>query len=180
MKKIVNKIIFKISRIIFNYSSSFIFWLPFKNIRKYYLKFFVHSMGKDVYVGRNLDVRNPFMIDIGDDVVINKHVILDGRHGLSIGNHVDIAQEACIWTKHHDYNDPKHSGIGAKTIIEDYCWICHRAILLPGLKVSKGSVVACGAVLTKNTTPLTVVGGIPAKKIAERHNPLTYMLKDLI
>ena len=170
----------KIFRRLFYYSYGFVFWLPFKGIRRYYLKLFVHSMGKDIYVGRNIDVRNPSLIDIGNDIVINKKVLLDGRHGLIIGNHVDIAQEACIWSRHHDYNDPKHSGIGAKVIIEDYCWICHRAIVLPGVKVSKGSVVACGAVLTKDTEPITVVGGIPAKKIADRNNPLTYMLKDLI
>lgn len=74
----------KIFRRLFYYSCGFVFWLPFKGIRRYYLRLFVHSMGKDIYVGRNIDVRNPSLIDIGNDVVINIKVLLNGRHGLKL------------------------------------------------------------------------------------------------
>jgi acetyltransferase-like isoleucine patch superfamily enzyme len=53
-------------------------------------------------------------------------------------------------------------------IIEDYVWICSRAIILPGVRIGKGAVVASGSVVTKDVEPWDVVGGVPAKKIAER------------
>ena len=60
--------------------------------------------------------------------------------------------------------------IGAETMIEDYVWICSRSILLPGVHIGEGAVIASGAVVTKDVEPYTVVGGIPAKKIGERKN----------
>ena len=58
--------------------------------------------------------------------------------------------------------------------IEDYAWICSRAIILPNVTIGKGAVVASGAVVTKNVDAYTVVGGIPAKKIADRNTDLEY------
>lgn len=66
-------------------------------------------VGEKVCLLRNLDIRKLRNIEIGNDVVINKKVILDGRGGtLKIGNHVDIAQETVIWTLGHDVNGLKH------------------------------------------------------------------------
>lgn len=50
----------------------------------------------------------------------------------------------------------------------DYCWICSRAIVLPGVNIGEGAVVAAGAVVCKDVEPWSVVGGVPAKKIGER------------
>lgn len=47
----------KIFRRLFYYSCGFVFWLPFKGIRRYYLRLFVHSIGKDIYVGRNNNIK---------------------------------------------------------------------------------------------------------------------------
>ena len=62
-------------------------------------------------------------------------------------------------------------------VIEDYVWIASRATILPGVTIGKGAVVACGAVVTKDVEPMTVVGGVPARKIGERINLLEYELK---
>ncbi|WP_454803358.1 hypothetical protein [Mucilaginibacter phyllosphaerae] len=85
-----------------------------------------------------------------------------------------------IWTLHHDYNSPYFAQAGAAVTIKDYAWICSRAIILPGVTVGKGAVVAAGAVVTKNVADYSVVGGAPAKKIADRHTGLVYDLGDHI
>ena len=54
------------------------------------------------------------------------------------------------------------------TLIEDFVWIGSRSIILPGVKIGEGAIVAAGAVVTKDVLPYTVVGGIPAKQIAIR------------
>lgn len=48
------------------------------------------------------------------------------------------------------------------------CWIGHRAIILPGLTIGNGAVVAAGAVVTKDVTPYTVTAGVPAKPVSKR------------
>ena len=64
--------------------------------------------------------------------------------------------------------------IGAQTTIDDYAWICSRSIILPGIHIGEGAVVASGAVVTKDVEPYSVVGGIPAKKIGKRNPNLNY------
>lgn len=154
----------------------FIMSIPLHFIRKAYFRKIVVSCGEHVYIGRNVDIMNPSGIIIGDYVVINKRVLLDGRNHLVIGNNVDIAQETNIWTLQHDFNDDYHSCKGGETYICDYVWLCSRCIILPGVKVGRGAVVACGAVVTKDVQEMYVVGGVPAKKIAERESGLQYTL----
>ena len=150
--------------------------LPMRFLRTWYFRLFVKSCGGGVFVGRHIDLRAPWGITIGNNVVINKRVLLDGRHGLEIGSNVDIAQDVYIWSRHHDYNDDYHSGVGAKTVIGDYVWLCARSNILPGVTVERGAVVATGAVVTRDVPPMAVVGGIPAKTIMERKSKLLYQL----
>ncbi|WP_461453691.1 acyltransferase [Mucilaginibacter sp.] len=100
--------------------------------------------------------------------------------GLTIGNNVNISTQVVIWTLHHDYNSPDFAQAGSPVIIEDYVWLCSRAIILPGVTIGEGAVVAAGAVVTKNVEPYTVVGGVPAKYIAKRNTNLNYDLGNAI
>lgn len=149
---------------------------PFHIIRYAFFRKIVKSCGKHVYIGRNVDIRRPSRIVIGDHVVINSRVLLDGRNWLVIGNNVDIAQEVNIWTMQHDYNDDYHSCVGGETYIDDYVWLGSRCTILPGVKVGRGAVVACGAVVTKDIQEMNVVGGVPARILAERKSGLLYTL----
>ena len=81
-----------------------------------------------------------------------------------------------IWTMQHKVNDPDFGGESAPVIIGDYAWISCRTVLLPGVRVGEGAVVAAGAVVTKDVEPYAIVGGVPAKKIGERSQGLRYRL----
>lgn len=164
----------KIIRSIWGLTADFIMELPFRAVRTLYCKLFFKSMGKNVYIGKGLDIREPSKICIGNNVCIGKRVVLDGRNGLNISNNVDIAQECCLWSTQHNYNDDFHSLEGEEIIIEDYVWLCTRSTILPGITIRKGAVVATGAVVTRDVEPMTVVGGCPAKKISNRKSKLLY------
>jgi maltose O-acetyltransferase len=113
---------------------------------------------------------------IGDDTIIGEQVILDGRAPLRIGNHVDIASRALLYNSEHDIQSADFHQIEVPTTIEDYVFIGPQAIILPGVTIGKGAVVAAGAVVTKNVAPYSIVAGIPAKPIAERNKKLSYIL----
>jgi len=124
-----------------------------------------------------IEFRSPKNISIGNNSVINKKVLLDGRGGqLIVGNNVDIAQETNIWTLEHDVHSDSHSTTDGDIIIEDYVWIASRATILPGVTIGKGAVVASNAVVTKDVPPMTIVGGIPAEEIGTRKSKLEYNL----
>jgi len=67
-----------------------------------------------------------------------------------------------------------HRDKGAPVTIEDYVWIGHRAIIMPGVTIGRGAVVAAGAVVTKSVPPMSIVAGVPAKIIGQRHSALKY------
>jgi maltose O-acetyltransferase len=153
-------------------------WLtffPFHAPRLWLLRRMLGKMGAAPSVLMGLELRNPRNIELGDQVVLNRGVLLDGRGGkLQIGNNVDIAQETAIWTLEHDVHDDQHRAVGAPVTIEDYAWIGHRAIILPGVRIGRGAVVAAGAVVTQDVAPMAIVGGVPAKPIGVRRSALKY------
>jgi len=157
--------------------TAFVMWVPFHVVRILYLRIFLKSLGEETSISRNVDLRSYRHISIGCHTSVNKHVLLDGRGGsLVIGNNVDIAQDAQIWTLQHDYNSPMYSAVGKPVRIDDYAWIGSRSIILPGVTVGQGAVVAAGAVVTHDVAPYTVVGGVPAKVIGLRSKELHYKL----
>jgi maltose O-acetyltransferase len=151
----------------------FISMLPIGIIRVFILKMAGVNVGADSRVNLGIRIYEPEGISIGKDCVIGENVVLDGRDKLTIGNHVDIASNVMIYNSEHDINDENFQAKSAPVIIEDYVFIGPRSIILPGVKVGRGAVIGAGAVVTKDVPSLTIVGGVPAKFIAERK------LKDL-
>jgi len=119
----------------------------------------------------------PQNIVIGEDTIVGDHCFLDGRAKLRIGNHVAIASQVLIYNSEHDVQSESFPPLEEPVEIEDYVFIGPRAIILPGVKIGRGAVVAAGAVVTKDVLALSIVGGIPAVKIGERKiKNLTYKL----
>lgn len=155
--------------------SSAIYSFPCWKMRKFLLNLTLGELGKNCFFLRGLQVTNPKNVFIGNHVVINKHVMLDGRTAkIVIGDNVDIAQETNIWTLEHDVNDDKHEVKGADVVIEDHVWIASRVTILPGVHIGRGAVIAAGAVVSKDVPALEIWGGVPARKIGVRNNKLEY------
>jgi len=150
-------------------------FMPFHAPRLWLLGLMFGKMGKAPSVLMGLEVREPANIELGDHVVINRGVLLDGRGGrIVIGDNVDLAQEVAIWTLEHDAHDDFHKSLGASVTIEDYAWIGHRAIIMPGVRIGRGAVVGAGAVVTRDVPALAIVAGVPAKEISQRRSGLKY------
>lgn len=147
---------------------NFIMNFPSRHARLFFLRKKGATIAKNVSIWRGVEIRNPQGLVIGEGCAIGPGVTLDARKGLILGKNVTVAKDAIIWTLHHDMNSSDFHTVGAETIIEDYSWICSRSILLPGVHVGRGAVIASGAVLSKNADESSVMGGVPAKKIGER------------
>jgi acetyltransferase-like isoleucine patch superfamily enzyme len=108
------------------------------------------------------------VVHIGARVRINRDCELDVRAGLLIGDDVSISPEVVILTTDHDLDTPGFPLRHRAVVIEDHVWIGMRAMLLPGVHVGRGAVVAAGAVVTRDVPPLCVVAGMPARPIGTR------------
>lgn len=154
-----------------------VMWIPINWVRILFCRMCLKHLGTHCFIARNVEIRSPYRISIGNNCSINKNTLLDGRgNGLTIGDNVDIAQEVNIWTLQHDYDSPDYASVGGTTIIEDYAWIASRATLLPGIKIGRGAVVAACSVVTKDVPPLAIVAGVPAKVIGQRKDNMRYQL----
>ena len=107
---------------------------------------------------------------IGDHTRIGLHNTVIGP--VTIGNHVNLAQGITITALNHNFEDPDkkidEQGISTSAVtIEDDVWIGANAVVLPGVTIGNHSVVAAGAVVTKDVPPHSLVAGIPAKVIKQ-------------
>lgn len=143
-------------------------YVPFHSFRRLVFKLAGVTIGPKSTIHIGARFYQPKNIRIGEGTIIGDHATLDGRAPLIIGNHVDIASEVAIYNSEHDIHSEDMKPIEAPVEIGDYVFIGPRAIILPGVKIGNGAVVAAGAVVTKNVPEKTIVGGVPAQEIGKR------------
>lgn len=144
--------------------------IPFHFVRNFFYILAGLKIGKGSVIHMWANFFNPCNISIGNDTILGDHVFLDGRAPLKIGNHVDIASQVLIYNSEHDINSDDFHAIEVAVEIGDYVFIGPRAIILPGVKIGRGAVIAAGAVVTRDVSDFAIVGGVPAKVIGERTN----------
>ena len=109
-------------------------------------------------------------IRIGDRTFLNSNIRFASRGGVTIGRFVQIAANVNFETASHDIDFEAGStrrSTYAPIIVHDHAWIGSGAIILPGVTIGRGAVVAGGAVVHRDVEPLTVVGGVPARFIRQ-------------
>ena len=144
--------------------------IPSRTLRTCLLRWAGASISKSVSMFASVDIRFPKGLQIEEGCAIGPRVLLDARKGLLIHKNATIAYDAIIWTMHHDMNSSDFHAVGGSVEIGEYAWICSRSIILPGVRIGRGAVVASGAVVTNDVEDYSIVGGVPAKKIGERNN----------
>ena len=159
----------------------------FKKIRFLYLtkiKWRKYTFGKNIYIGRMVFMWAKNNIIIGDDFYIGKFSQIECD--AEIGNQVIFANQVALVGRYdHHYQqvgiptrlaskirdtDYNWKGLTEKVVIENDVWIGYGTIVLSGVKISQGSIIASGSVVTKNVESFSIYGGVPAKKIGNRFN----------
>lgn len=134
------------------------------------VRMIISRCGKGINVERG--ARFDSTLEIGDRSGVGENCILTNK--VIIGNDVMMAREVLINPGNHNYSDTNipmnKQGAAPKksVIIEDDVWIGSRAILMPGVTVGHGSIIAAGAVVTHDVPPYSIMGGVPAKLLKHR------------
>jgi acetyltransferase-like isoleucine patch superfamily enzyme len=110
-----------------------------------------------------------YSLDVGDDVVVHRHVLLDDRGGIVLGNRVSISDYANIYSHTHSIVDQKDV-TDLETVLEDDVRITYHATVLAGVRVGQNAMVGAMAVATKDVRAFHVNVGIPAKSVRVKPN----------
>lgn len=143
-------------------------YIPSHHLRRFLLRLGGAKIGKGSSIHMGVSFFSLRHLKVGEDTILGRNIFLDGRAPIHIGNHVDIASDVMIYNSEHDINSEDFHAVNGSVEIGDYVFIGPRAIILPGVKIGKGAVVAAGAVVTKDVEEFAIVGGVPAEKIGER------------
>jgi chloramphenicol O-acetyltransferase type B len=121
-------------------------------------------IGDNCYIGRYSQIECD--AEIGHDVIMANMVAFVGRYDHNFC-HVGTPTRLSEQIRNQDYD---WKGKGTKVTVGDDVWIGYGSIILSGVNIGEGSVIAAGSVVTKDVPPYTVVGGNPAKPITSRFN----------
>jgi len=120
------------------------------------------SIGNNFYMGRNSQIECD--IEIGNNVICGNNVAFVGKYD---HNFKELGKPIRLSSQIRD-KDYQWKGLNSKTIVDDDVWIGYSAIIMSGIKIGRGAIIAAGAIVTKDVMPYHIVGGNPAKKITER------------
>ncbi len=157
----------------------------FRKLRLFYLLYFKwrrYSFGSNPYIGRSVYLWAKHTITVGENFYIGKfsQIECDAK----IGNDVMFGNFVALIGKYdHDYSqvgmpiriadrirDKNYNwkGLNEMVIIEDDVWVGHGSIILSGIRIGQGSIIAAGSVVTKNVDSCSIYAGNPARKIKNR------------
>ena len=152
------------------------------------------TLGRGVRIGRATIVASGRGVELGDRVEIGDGAVLDAQTGriavgpgsaigpfvvvygegtVCMGSDVAIAAHSTVVAADHGFDDlgvpiRRQPSRAAGIRIEDDVWIAANSVVLDGVTIGVGSVVAAGAVATRSVEPYTVVAGVPARLIRHR------------
>jgi acetyltransferase-like isoleucine patch superfamily enzyme len=125
--------------------------------------------GENFKAFHNVEFSFGYNMEVGDNVVVHRNVLLDDRGGIVLGNNVSISDFANVYSHTHSIVDQKDV-TNACTRIDDGVRITYHATVLAGVHVHEQGMVGAMAVATKDVRPYHVYVGIPAKSVRVKPN----------
>lgn len=155
--------------ILYYFSKTFLVLL--NKTKLYLIRKKIFHLGKNVIFYFPLRIEGIEHVSIGDNSAIGTYVHIWGDGGVIIGKDVLIAAHCCISSLNHNYTHRlvrEGEIIKKETIIEDDVWLGYGVIVIPGVKIGKGSVIGAGSVVVTDIPSYSIAVGNPARVIKKR------------
>jgi len=127
-----------------------------------FLRLFGAKIGRGVTIKPSVNIKYPWLLEIGNHVWIGEEVWIDNLVRVQIGNHVCLSQGAMLLTGSHDYKKQTFDLIVRGIRLEDGAWIGTKAIVCPGVTCHEHSVLSVSSVATHDLQPFGIYQGNPA------------------
>ena len=143
-------------------------WAPLSGLKAAVLRAFGARVGRGLVIKPHVRVKDPRKLSVGDHCWIGEGVWVDSIEAVTLGDEVCLSQGAYLCTGGHDHTRPTFDLIARPITVHSQAWVGAKAVLLPGVTVGAGAVVAAGAVVTRDVPAGAVVGGNPARVLKQR------------
>ena len=139
------------------------------NLRRLLAPYIFRRVGENFKAFQHVEFSFGYNIEAGDNVVVHRHVLLDDRGGIVLGNNVSISDYANIYSHTHSIVDQRDV-TDAVTVLDDGVRITYHATVLAGVHVAEQGMVGAMALATKDVRGYHVYVGIPAKSVRVKPN----------
>jgi len=141
---------------------------PFNKIKKIILKLFGAKIGVGVIIKPNVNIKYPWLLEIGNYVWIGEGVWIDNLANVKIGDNVCISQGAMLLCGNHNFKKTTFDLMVGKIIIENGVWIGAKTVVCPGVTCKSHSILTVGSIANKDLDEWGIYKGNPAVYIKRR------------
>jgi putative colanic acid biosynthesis acetyltransferase WcaF len=141
---------------------------PVSSIKVFLLRLFGAKIGKSVNIKPSVNIKYPWLLEVGNHVWIGEEVWIDNLAKVRIGSNVCISQGAMLLTGNHDFTKTTFDLRIGEITLEDGVWIGARAVVCPAVSCGSHSVLAVNSVATRNMEAFYIYRGNPAEKVRVR------------
>lgn len=141
---------------------------PLSGLKVFLLKLFGAKIGTGVVIKPGVNIKYPWLLEIGNFVWIGEKVWIDNLSKVSIQDNVCVSQGALLLCGNHNYKKATFDLIIGEIILETGSWVGAKAIVCPGVTLHSHAILSAGSVATKNMEAFGIYQGNPAVKIRER------------
>ena len=161
----------KLKGILWYFTNALFFTNPFFPIvfiKIIILKAFGCKMGKGVMIKPGVNIKYPWLLEIGSHVWIGENVWIDNLAKIKIENNVCISQGAMLLCGNHNYKKSTFNLIIDEICIKQGAWVGAKSIVCPGVTLDSHSILAVGSVANKDLEAYCIYQGNPAVKVRDR------------
>ncbi len=132
------------------------------------LRKFGANVGQGVMIKPNVNIKFPWLLEIGDYVWIGEEVWIDNLVRVRIGSNACLSQGAMLLCGNHNYKSTRFDLMTAPITLEEGVWIGAKSIVCPGVTCRSHSMLVVGSVATSDLEAYGIYRGNPAAKIRNR------------
>jgi putative colanic acid biosynthesis acetyltransferase WcaF len=143
-------------------------WIPISAVKVFWLRAFGGKIGTGVNIKPNVNIKYPWLLEIGNYCWIGEGVWIDNLTHVKLGNHVCLSQGAMLLTGNHNYKKAKFDLIVGPIVLEDGVWIGAKAVVCPAVTCFNHSILSVGSVATQPLEAYTIYQGNPAIMVRKR------------
>ena len=136
--------------------------------RAFLLRRFGARIGRNTRIYPRCEIWAPWNLVCEDVVAIADGAIVYNPALVTLASHVTISQQAYLCGAGHDIDSAGFEMVAKPINVGAYGWICARAVVLPGVRVGEGAVLALGAIASRDLSEWTVNAGSPARFVRQR------------